>query len=46
MASVLLQHENLGEDKHVESILVPRLDEGSIPSSSTGALNLARFFCI
>ena len=44
MASVLLQHENLGEDKHVESILVPRLDEGSIPSSSTGALFWCAFF--
>ena len=26
---------NLSEDKHVESKLVPCLDEGSIPSSST-----------
>lgn len=26
---------NFIEDKHVESSLVPRLDEGSIPSSST-----------
>ena len=35
MALVLLVHENLGRDKHVESILLPRLDEGSNPSSST-----------
>ena len=35
MALVLLAHENLGKDKHVESLLFPRLDEGSIPSSST-----------
>lgn len=35
MASVLLSHENQSEDKHVESILFPRLDEGSIPSWST-----------
>ena len=35
MASVLLMLENLGEDKHVESVWLPRLDEGSTPSSST-----------
>lgn len=35
MASVLSVLENLGEDKHVESILLPCLDEGSIPSWST-----------
>lgn len=35
MALVLLVHENLGKDKHVESLCFPRLDEGSIPSSST-----------
>ncbi|SBV99083.1 hypothetical protein KL86DYS2_11573 [uncultured Dysgonomonas sp.] len=35
VASVLLIHENLSEDKHVESKLVPCLDEGSSPSSST-----------
>ena len=35
MASVLLLLENLSEDKHVESILFPCLDEGSTPSSST-----------
>ena len=35
MASVLSVHENLGEDKHVENILLPCLDEGSIPSWST-----------
>lgn len=27
--------DNQSEDKHVESSLVPRLDEGSNPSSST-----------
>lgn len=35
MALVLLIHENLGKDKHVESLWFSRLDEGSIPSSST-----------
>ena len=35
MALVLFLHENLGKDKHVESLWFPRLDEGSIPSSST-----------
>ena len=35
MASVLLSHENQGEDKHVESILLPRSDTGSTPVSST-----------
>ena len=35
MASVLLILENLGEDKHVESVWLPRLDEGSTPSRST-----------
>ena len=35
MALVLLRDENEGGDKHVESTLFPRLDEGSIPSSST-----------
>lgn len=35
MASVLSVPDNLGEDKHVESSLVPRLDEGSNPSIST-----------
>lgn len=35
MALVLLTHENQGKDKHVESVLFPRLDEGSIPSWST-----------
>ena len=38
MASVLPPHENEGEDKRVESILLPRLDTGSTPASST-------FFC-
>lgn len=35
MALVLFMHENEGKDKHVESLWFPRLDEGSIPSSST-----------
>lgn len=35
MALVLPLLENLGKDKHVESLWFPRLDEGSIPSSST-----------
>ena len=35
MAWVLQQHENEGQDKHVESVWFPCLDEGSTPSSST-----------
>ena len=35
MAWVLLQHENEGQDKHVESVWFPCLDEGSTPSNST-----------
>ena len=35
MASVLPKVENLSEAKRVESLLVFRLDEGSIPSGST-----------
>ena len=35
VASVLQPHENEGEDKRVESILLPRLDTGSTPVSST-----------
>ena len=35
VASVLRPHENEGEDKRVESILLPRLDTGSTPVSST-----------
>ncbi len=35
MASVLPFPDNLSEDKHVESKLVPRLDESSNLSSST-----------
>ena len=31
----MLQHENEGQDKHVESVWFPRVDEGSIPSTST-----------
>ena len=42
MASVLPQHENEGEDKHVESKLVPRLDESSNLSSSTFDTQLSR----
>ncbi len=35
MASVALFPDNQNEAKHVESRLLPRLDEGSTPSSST-----------
>lgn len=35
IASVLHGVENLSEDKHVENLLVLRLDEGSTPSVST-----------
>ena len=35
MASVLLFPDNEGEDKHVESKLIPRLDESSNLSIST-----------
>ena len=35
MALVRLYLENQNKAKHVESKLVPRLDEGSSPSSST-----------
>ena len=35
MASVLSVPDNQSEDKHVESSLVPRLDEAE-PASSTG----------
>ena len=35
MAWVLLSHENQGQDKRVESILVPCLDAGSTPAIST-----------
>ena len=47
MALVLFLHENLGKDKHVESLRFPRLDEGSIPFTPTiNELNLwkQRFF--
>lgn len=37
MASVLLFPDNEGEDKHVESKLIPRLDESSNLSISTKA---------
>ena len=39
MALVLPLHENVVKDKHVESLCFPRLDEGSIPSSSTVTAN-------
>ena len=35
VVSILLPDENQVETKHVESSLVPRLDEGSNPSIST-----------
>lgn len=35
VASVALLPDNKNEAKHVESRLLPRLDEGSSPSSST-----------
>ncbi len=35
MSSVAFLPDNQNEDKHVESGLLPRLDEGSSPSSST-----------
>ncbi len=35
MAWVLLKLENAGQDKHVESILIPCLDVGSTPTIST-----------
>ena len=35
VAWVLPQHENQSQDKRVESVWFPRLDEGSTPSSST-----------
>ena len=35
VALVLPVHENLSNDKRVESLLLPCLDEGSIPSWST-----------
>ncbi len=38
MALVRLYLENQNKAKHVESELVPRLDEGSSPSSSTGRI--------
>ena len=34
-------HENQAETTHVESLLIPRLDEGSIPSSSTKSASYA-----
>lgn len=43
MASVLSVPDNQSEDKHVESSLVPRLDEGSNPSSSTKTLKINIF---
>ena len=34
----------VGQDKHVESVWLPRLDEGSIPSSSTGKTEKGKDF--
>ena len=42
MAWVLLQHENEGQDKHVESVWFPCLDEGSTPSSSTNLYSIMK----
>ena len=44
MAWVLLLLENAGQDKRVESILVPCLDAGSIPATSTKKSNLFGYF--
>jgi len=41
MASVALFPDNQNEAKHVESRLLPRLDEGSTPSSSTKTLKMS-----
>lgn len=46
MASVLPFPDNQSEDKHVESKLVPRLDEGSNPSISTKALDYQEPFLL
>ena len=43
MASVLLVPDNKSEDKHVESKLVPRLDESSNLSTSTSSTGGADF---
>ena len=43
MASVLLFPDNEGEDKHVESKLIPRLDESSNLSTSTSSNGCADF---
>ena len=40
MALVLPKHENEVSDKRVESILFPRLDEGSNPSWSTDRIGI------
>ena len=39
----LPRHENQVKTKHVESSLIPRLDEGSSPSSSTQVSNIKIF---
>jgi len=44
VAWVLLQHENEVQDKHVESVWFPCLDEGSTPSSSTIIKFAASFY--
>ena len=41
MVAILSQPYNQVVNKHVESTLVPRLDEGSIPSSSTELFTIA-----
>ena len=50
VASVLPQHQNQSEDKHVESRLVPRLDESSNLSSSTfisiNIINMQKFISL
>ncbi len=40
VASVALLPDNQNEAKHVESRLLPRLDEGSTPSSSTNTADI------
>jgi len=44
VASVLPLHENPNEDKHVESLFIPCLDEGSTPSSSTKYTILSDYY--
>ena len=42
----MLFPDNQSEDKHVESKLIPRLDESSNLSSSTRKPEYSGFFCI